>query len=394
MYFSTMIVQRKIASEIQRLARKFSIVSITGPRQSGKTTLVKELFTELDYVNLELPENREFALNDPKGFLLQYKSGVIIDEVQNVPDLFSYIQVMTDEKTLKKVILTGSQNFLLMEKISQSLAGRVAIFHLLPFSMGELSATKYKSGKFEDYVFKGFYPGIYDRQLSPSDFYPSYIQTYIERDVRQLAKLKDLRQFQSFIKVCAGHVGQLVNYTTIGNNLGISDKTIKEWLSILETSFIVFHLPPFYKNFNKRIIKSPKLYFHDTGLACSLLGIKNTDELSTHYAKGALFENLIISELMKSQYNRGQSPSLYFWRSKSGQEIDLVIPLNQHEAIVEIKSGKTIHTDFFKNLNYYDKLAGNPDTKKFLIYGGDQSQNRTTAKILSWNNLQDLIDTI
>jgi uncharacterized protein len=383
------MLDRIIEYKLLEMATKFPVLAITGPRQSGKTTLCKKLFKDYRYVTLENPDNKEFAQSDPKGFLDEYNDNVILDEVQNVPELFSYIQGHVDEsKKTGQYILTGSQNFLLLEKISQTLAGRIYIYHLLPFSYSELKA-KYKQGLLAN-IFKGGYPRIYDKNIHPSDFFPSYTQTYLERDVRNILNVKNINTFGAFLKLCAGRIGQIFNSTNIANELGIDHKTVMSWLSLLEASFIVYRLQPWHTNFNKRTIKSPKIYFYDTGLACYLLGLKNEKEITLHFTKGALFENYIINEHLKNRWNNGFQLSSYFWRDSSGNEIDLLIEEGKNLKIVEIKSGKTIKTDFFKSLNRFEKLASNFTVKKYLIYGGDESQKRTIAEVFSWNEVAHL----
>ncbi len=383
------MLDRTIEHKLLEMATKFPVLAITGPRQSGKTTLCKKLFNDYRYVTLENPDNKEFAQSDPKGFLDEYNDYVIIDEVQNVPELFSYIQGLVDESgKAGQYILTGSQNFLLLEKISQTLAGRIYIYHLLPFSYSELK-TKYKQGLLAN-IFKGGYPRIYDKDIHPSDFFPSYTQTYLERDVRNILNVKNINTFGAFLKLCAGRIGQIFNSSNIANELGIDHKTVMSWLSLLEASFIVYRLQPWHTNFNKRTIKSPKIYFYDTGLACYLLGLKNKKEITLHFTKGALFENYIINEHLKNRWNNGLQFASYFWRDSSGNEIDLLIEEGKNLKIVEIKSGKTIKTDFFKSLNRFEKLANDFSVKKYLIYGGDESQKRTIAQIFSWDKVTRL----
>ncbi len=320
------MITRVISDKLKSLYRKFPVVSVVGPRQSGKTTLVKNVFPRLKYVSLEELDNREFALRDPRGFLSTYDNGAIIDEAQRVPDLFSYIQTEVDKKDSPgQFILTGSQNILLHENVSQTLAGRVAILRLLPFSLEELKNTPYGSWQSDRYIYTGFYPRIYDKKINPADWYPNYIQTYVEKDVRLMKNISDLNTFQKFIKLCAGRTGQILNLSSLGNECGITHNTAKSWLSILEAGYIIFLLKPYHKNFNKRLIKMPKLYFYDTGLACFLLGIQNTSQLATHYLRGSLFESFVLSELIKERFNKGIEPNCYYWRDKTGNEIDCVI---------------------------------------------------------------------
>ncbi|MFT4062535.1 MAG: ATP-binding protein [Edaphocola sp.] len=372
------------------MAGKFPVITITGPRQSGKTTLCRQVFAEYRYVSLENPDTRWYAENDPRGFLEEYDNFVIIDEAQNVPQLFSYMQGIVDEKKQPgQYILTGSQNFLLLGKISQSLAGRTYIFHLLPFSQDEI-AQKYKQDLFRS-LWNGSYPAVYDRDISPAVFFPSYIQTYIERDVRNVMQIKDLNLFTAFLKICAGRAGQLFNASAIANEIGVDYKTVQNWLSVLETSFIVFRLNPWYVNFNKRIVKTPKLYFYDTGLACHLLGINKPEELNFHYAKGALFENYIITEYLKNSRNKGDNSNPYFWRDNVGNEVDLLADLGQQLKIIEIKSAKTIKDDFFKGLSYFEKIQSTGyAAAKYLVYGGDTSRKQYETQVLPWNKIDKL----
>jgi len=383
------LITRKLEDIIKEAAKKFPVISITGPRQSGKTTLVKKVFKGYTYINFEDPEIRQFATEDPKGFMAQYKGQVVIDEAQYVPNIFSYIQLAVDNNPQKgQYILTGSQNFLLLEYISQSLAGRVAIFNLLPFSIEELKTTKHFKDNYEYYMYNGFYPRIYNDKLEAGEWLKNYIQTYVERDVRKIINVGDLVKFQQFLKLCAGRTGQLVNFSEIGGELGLTYHTVQTWLSILEASFIVFRLAPYYKNFNKRVIKSPKLYFYDTGLAAYLLGIKKPEDILFHFAKGALFENMIITELLKYRINGGLNSELWFWRDSAGNEVDCILEDGQDIKAIEIKSGKTIATDFFKGLDFMQNLS--KDIQSYIIYGGDIMQSRSTSKVLSWKNIPDL----
>lgn len=381
------MVQRHLYSKVQQLLEKFPIVAITGPRQSGKTTFSKQLKQEYSHVNLEDLTNREFAKNDPRGFLDTYKNGVIIDEIQYVPELFSYLQVYTDERNqVGEYIITSSQNFLLMQQISQSLAGRVALFTLLPFSYQELKNTKYHYSSWEQYAINGSYPRKITFDISTSDYYSNYLSTYVERDVRLLKNITNLDLFQKFIYLLAGRVGQLFNQSSLGNELGIDNKTISAWMSLLETSYIAYRLYPYNTNFNKRIIKTPKIYFYDTGLLSYLLGIKNEQEISLHFAKGGIFENLIITEFMKNSYNNGEHPTYYFWRDHANNEIDLLIENHPSIDIYEIKSSSTIKQDFFKGLNYFKGL--NTNTNAHLIYGGTENQLRTGVKVMGWDKIE------
>lgn len=385
------MVKRHVAQILKIIAEKFPVITVTGPRQSGKTTLCKSVFPNYEYVSLENPDNKDFALEDPRGFLKQYSSKVIIDEAQHAPQLFSYIQEIVDNSKEKgQFILSGSQNFLLLDKISQSLAGRTYIFHLLPFSLEELKPTKYYSKNIDENIFKGGYPRLYNDGLEPKEFFPSYIQTYIERDIRSITNIQDLSLFKQFIKLCAGRTGQILNTNSIGNQLGIDHKTVKRWLSILETSFIIYLLKPWYKNFNKRIIKSPKLYFYDTGLVCNLLGIKSENDVKNHFAKGALFENFVITELLKSNLNKQKNSDFYYWRNKNGNEMDLIIENGMKISFIEIKSSQTINATFFKGLNYLNSISNTLATNNYLIYGGDKVQQRSNSLVIPWSHLDKL----
>lgn len=380
------MIKRQIQNKIEELIEKYPIIVITGPRQSGKTTLSKMIRSDYKYVNLENLSEQNFAINDPNGFLETYKDGVIIDEIQNVPSLFSYLQVKTDERNQNgEYIITGSQNFLLMQQISQSLAGRVAIFSLLPFSFSELKNTTYSFQNWENYALAGSYPRKIIHDIESADYYENYIKTYIERDVRMLKNISNLGLFQKFIFLLAGRCGQLFNQSNLGNELGIDNKTVDSWLNLLETSFIAFKLQPYHTNFNKRIVKTPKVYFYDTGLLCFLLGVKNIEMLNQHYAKGAIFENLIITEILKNNLNDSKGEKIYFWRDHSQNELNVIIENGIDIEAIEIKSGKTIQPSFFKGLDYFKKI--NPNASLKLIYGGETSQNRTHYKVVTINNL-------
>jgi uncharacterized protein len=386
-----MVIKRTLSEKIKQLAGKFPVISINGPRQSGKTTLAKLCFPGYAYVNLEMPDSRTFAREDPRSFLNSYTKGVILDEIQYVPELFSYIQGIVDNNPATgQFIITGSQNFLLMKNISQSLAGRVAVTMLLPFSMQELKAENLVPDEFQQMAFRGFYPRIYDKNIDPTDFYPSYIQTYLERDVRNISNIQNLSAFKTFLEIAAGRTGQIINFTSISNEIGVDQKTVKSWFSILEASYIVYFIRPWLKNYNKRLVKSPKMYFYDTGLVCSLLGIHNPEDITRHFLRGALFENLVFSEFMKLFYNKFRRPELFFWRDNTGNEIDCIIKTGNLERVIEMKSGKTISSDFFKGLTFYQKLSGLPSENFFLFYGGTEKQIRSAATVLGWNQTDEL----
>ena len=387
------MIKRKLEKKILQLSEIFPVIALTGPRQSGKTTLVRSIFGDSkEYVNLENIDVRNFAKSDPRAFLDQYKNGVILDEAQNVPELFSYIQqIVDDNKNPCQFILTGSQNFLLLEKITQSLAGRVAIFNLLPLSIEELKNEKYILPSYEEIVYKGMYPSLYiHKKLASRDWYLNYIQTYVERDLRMIKKIHDLGTFQIFLKLLAARTGQLLDLTSIGNDCGISHNTVKEWINILEMCFIVYRLKPHYKNFNKRLIKSSKIYFYDTGLLCYLLDIKSENQFATHYLKGNIFESFIISEIIKNQINQNQEKNIYFWRDKIGHEIDCLLDKSNDLQPIEIKSSKTINLSFFDNIKYYCKLSGVELKKAMLIYGGEEGQKRSLGHVLSWKMIDKI----
>ena len=383
------MIERTLTTKMTSLAKKFQVITLTGPRQSGKTTLVRAAFSELPYVSLEEPDTRQLALTDPRGFLSNYPSGAVLDEIQNTPELFSYIQGLVDENRLAQFILTGSSNFLLMEKISQTLAGRTAVLHLLPFSLVEIGQV---AEQYESLIFKGQYPRIYDRDIAPTDFYPSYIQTYVERDVRQVKNIGDINAFIQFTRLCAGRIGQPLNQTSLASDAGISPNTVKAWLSILESSYILYRLQPYHRNFNKRLVKSSKLYFYDTGVACSLLGIRDENQVQIHYMKGVLFENLIINEFIKRNFNRGENRQPYFWQDNHGKEIDCLLENGEKIIPVEIKSGKTMSTSYFANLNYWRSLAGLPEDQGFVVYGGEQSMLTSAGGLIGWRHLERIVD--
>lgn len=386
-----MLIDRDLTEKIKQLAKQFPVVSITGPRQSGKTTLAKHCFPDYHYANLEMPDTRALVEDDPRAFLNSHKQGLIIDEAQYVPELFSYLQGFVDEsRELGKYILTGSQNFLLLHKITQSLAGRVAILNLMPLSIAELKKSGLEPASYDDFLFEGGYPAIYDKHIQPPDFFPSYIQSYLERDVRSIVNVSNLSTFRKFLGIMAGRTGQLLNATAISNEIGMDQKTVKNWISVLEASYIIFFARPFHKNYNKRLVKSPKLYFYDTGLVCSLLGLKNRDDIQTHFMKGALFENYVFSEIAKYYFNRGVRPELYFWRNNTGNEVDCVLEEGREQRIIEIKSGTTLNMDFFKGLEYYRKLSHLPADNFYLIYGGTERQQLSKGNVLPWNAVNEL----
>lgn len=384
------MIKRIAKQKLIDLAEKFKCVAVTGARQSGKTTLVKEVFGSKPYVTLENLDTRRFALQDPRGFLSSYPNGAVLDEVQRCPELFSYLQEVLDNSTEKGMfILTGSNNFLLQENITQSLAGRVAFLNLLPFSIQELKENNLLPTTTEELLLNGFYPPIYDQKIPVNDWCPNYIRTYIERDVRQIKNVSDLIVFERFIRLLAGRTGQEFNASSLAVETGVDVKTIQSWVGILESSFIIYLLKPHYNNFKKTIVKRPKIYFYDTALVCTLLGILTVSHLETHPAKGSIFESMIITEFVKMRTNKALPINLYYWRDKAGHEIDLIVDDATNLLPIEIKSGKTINSDFFKNLDYFKKITG--FEKSLLLYNGDLSQQRTNGTIvMNWKEIIDL----
>jgi predicted AAA+ superfamily ATPase len=381
------MINRQAARVLLEKAQQYPIVAITGPRQSGKTTLSRQLFPHKPYVNLEELDTRQFAHTDPRGFLAQFKEGAVLDEVQNCPELFSYLQALVDtQQNMGLFVLTGSQQFGLVSKITQSLAGRVGILQLLPFTFTELQSASCEPKTLETLLFQGLYPPIYDRQIPPTRWYNDYIMTYLERDVRQLIQVQDLRTFHLFLQMCASRTGQLLNLSSLARDCGITHNTAKAWISVLEASYILFLLNPHHRNFNKRLTKSPKLYFYDTGLACALLNLQNSDILRTHPMRGALFETWVVSELTKRRFNQGLLSNLYFWRDQQGLEVDVLIEQNDELIPIEIKSGTTLNADFFTGLNSWQALSNNA-SHGWLLYGGDQSQPRSTLTVLGWKEV-------
>ena len=367
------MIQRKAAVTLRYLATQFRVIAVVGPRQSGKTTLVRMIFPVKSYVNFENPDIRNFALEDPRGFLSNYPNGAIFDEVQRVPLLFSYLQQIVDEQNKNGMfILTGSNNFLLQESITQSLAGRVGYLQLLPLSIDEIGDSDHSV---EDYIYKGGYPALYNEGKDVKLWMDNYIRTYIERDVRQLKNITDLITFERFVRLCAGRTGQILNKSSLSTECGIDNKTVEAWLSVLEASFVIFRLQPYHRNYNKRVVKMPKLYFYDTGLATNLLGIQKAEQLILHPFRGALFENMVIVELLKQRWNKAKPDNLYFWRDNAGHEMDVIMENAGEVKPVEIKSGKTITTAYFKGLLYWHHLTDS--TGGLVIYAGDLIQKRS-----------------
>jgi len=382
------MIKRTACDTILRLAKGFPVVAITGPRQSGKTTLAKSAFPDKPYLTLEDPDTRLLAESDPRGLLSRHPDGLILDEVQRAPQLFSYLQGFVDERLVPgKYVLTGSQQFGLLSGITQSLAGRVGLVQLLPFAMNELDSA----GKLPDDVnrlmLRGMYPPLYDRDLAPADWFPAYVNTYIERDVRSLINVRDLSAFQRFIRMCAARTGQLLNLSSLAADCGITHNTAAAWISVLEASYIIFLLRPHFTNFNKRLVKTPKLYFLDTGLAAWLLGIRESEQLAYHAQRGALFENLVVTEFLKGRFNKGEQADLYFWRDSKGLEVDLLLDDGVNLKPVEIKSGQTIAPDFLASLKMWCELSGTTEHYAVLIYGGDKELSNHNISIIPWRNL-------
>lgn len=388
------MIPRTLSSALRKMPDYFPVVFLNGPRQSGKTTLIRDTFPGMPYYSLENPDLRLLAEDDPRGFLANLPEGGILDEVQRVPHLFNYLQEVVDTHPGRRFILSGSQNFLLHEKISQSLSGRAGLLTLLPMCTTELVAglPGFEAGNWERLIFEGFYPALHARAIPAGLYYSSYLATYLERDVRLIRNIGDMSDFSRFVKLCAGRAGQILNLSSLAADTGVSPNTAKSWLSALEASYVVFTLNPYHKNFNKRLVKMPRLYFYDTGLLCHLLDLKEAGQVGSHYAVGALFENLVIAELIKHYYNRAQRPPLFFWRDNKGSEVDLVVELGAGELSMEIKAGKTRQSDFFKGLAYWQKISGNPPERSFVVYGGKDNRFSTTrGTYIPWNRVPDWI---
>ena len=386
-----MTIKRTIKKEIDKLCEKYPVIAVTGPRQSGKTTFLKEEFSDYRYVNLENPEIRNFAENDTKNFLKEYDKFVIIDEVQRVPVLFSYLQAKVDEdKIMGQYVISGSQNFHLMQNISQSLAGRVALFKLFPLDFSEMKSENLLDENYAVNLQRGFYPAIFDRKIPSKTFYSNYIQTYVERDLSEIINVKDLKTFRNFVSLCASRVGQLLNLNSLANECGISQPTAKSWISVLESSYILFLLQPHHSNLNKRITKSPKLYFYDTGLLSFLLKINDPKNLLLHPQKGSLFENFVVAEFIKSNYHQNLLRDFWFWRDVQGHEVDMIWQDDFLLNLVEIKASETIMTDMFKGLSYYENLDKESVKTKTLIHTGNFTQERSLGKVETWWNIDEI----
>ncbi|MCX5899691.1 MAG: ATP-binding protein [Proteobacteria bacterium] len=375
------MIQRDILQELKSVALEYPVVTIVGPRQSGKTTLAGMVFKKKPYCSLEDPDTALLAATDPRGFLGQFPDGAVLDEIQRAPQLLSYLQTIVDRQPKRKglFILTGSHQPQLHSGISQSLAGRTALLTLMPLSIAELRLFKIKPHAFQC-MLSGFYPRIYNDGLDPSRFYKNYFATYVERDVRQILNLKDLSAFQKFMRLLAGRIGQLINFSSLANDTGVSSVTIKHWCSILKASYIIYELRPYYRNFNKRLVKSPKIYFTDVGLAAYLLGLTSPDQIRRDPCRGGLFENLVIMDIYKSLVNTGQEPDLYFFRDTNGNEVDLLFARGRELIPVEIKSSETYSPDFVRGIEYFKKTAGQ-DLKGFVVYAGDRGQRIGSNKL-------------
>ena len=385
-----LMIEREITPHLVSLFAQYPFVTVTGPRQSGKTTLCREAFPDLDYVNLEAPDAREFAESDSRAFLAQFGEGAIIDEIQRVPGLLSYLQVIGDEAGRNGLfVLTGSEQFLLSAAISQSLAGRTALLRLLPFSLAERRRAG-ADNEIEDVLHSGFYPRIHDQGLDPVQALGDYFETYVERDVRQLSEIRNLSSFRRFVRLCAGRIGQLLNLSSLGSDAGVSHTTARQWLNVLETSYIVFQLQPYHANIRKRLIRSPKLYFYDVGLASYLMGIEHAGQIATHPLRGFLFENAVVAETLKHRFNRGRQANVSFYRDAQGLECDLLYETGYGYGAIEIKSGATVSSDYFVGLNRVAELVPEVNAKA-VVYGGARGQKRSDAEVATMSGLTGVL---
>lgn len=383
-------IHRELSSVLEEAYRYFSVITVTGPRQSGKTTLIRNLFPHLPYYSLESLDIRSFAENDPIAFLNQNEEGMILDEVHNAPDLLSYIQGIVDEHPDKRYILSGSSQFAMLKRVTQSLAGRTAVFELMPLSYSETKDLT-ADVPLDKLLFNGFYPAIYSGRNVPEFLYPAYMKTYLDRDVRDLLQIKDMMQFHIFIKLCAGRIGSLFKASELANEIGVSPNTITSWLSVLQASYIVTLLPPYFENTSKRLTKMPKLYFLDTGLACYLLGIESPEQLSRDKMRGALFENFVVTEALKQRYNQGKESNLYFYRDSNQNEIDLLLKRNTRLYSIEIKSSMTYHKDFEKALKRIDEWVKAPVDGKAVVYAGNFENTAGEIKLLNYTNMDEVL---
>jgi len=379
------MVPRTIQPELEKSLREYPVVCITGPRQSGKTTLARMALPDFHYVNFEDPITRDIFNEDPRGFIHQHRDGAVFDEVQHVPALLSFLQVHVDKNPIPgKFLLTGSQHFGMTERISQSLAGRTAMLELLPFSAGEMASARMLADELDPAIWQGAYPPIHDRNLRPDRWYANYMATYVQRDVRQISQIQNLDIFTRLMRLCAGNVGQLVNTVRLATECGVDHKTIRNWLGVLEASYVLTRLPPYYRSFRKRIIKTPKLYFFDTGLACHLLGIQSPAQLATHPLRGALFENWVFAELFKSIKNKALSAHIYFWRTHGGQEVDFIIEHGQRIDGIEVKVGMTVHPTMLRSLNNTTSGWKGGNMRTWVVYGGKDFMNIGKSVVVPW----------
>ncbi len=379
------MIARTADQTLKEYEKGFPVIALVGPRQSGKTTLARTLFGDRPYVSLENLDTREFARSDPRGFLERYAGGAIFDEIQNAVHLLSYLQERVDtSRAMGRFIITGSQQYNLREGISQSLAGRVGAVTLLPFSVEELTAGGAMNGQLDDHLYRGSYPPLYDRPVSPSAWYENYVASYVERDVRQIIAVRDLTQFQTFLRLCAGRTGQLLNLSSLADDAGITHNTARAWISVLEAGFLLYRLPPHFRSFNKRLTKSPKLFVTDPGLAAWLLGIQSAEQLAFHPLRGALFETFVVSEFLKARRHRGLGDALYFWRDRSGLEVDALFDRAGTLHPAEAKAGATVTDDMLRNLRRWHAVAGNAAGVASLIYGGTERYRRSGVRVLPW----------
>lgn len=386
----TKYIKRELSATIEEAYRYFSVITITGPRQSGKTTLIRNMFSKLPYYSLENLDVRSFAENDPVAFLSQNQEGMILDEVHNVPALLSYIQEIVDEDAERRFILSGSSQFAMLKKVTQSLAGRTAVFELLPMAYSEVKEIA--EGKtIDELLFNGFYPAIYSGRNIPKFLYPAYVKTYMDKDVRDLLQVKNIMQFHTFIRLCAGRIGSLFKASELANEVGVSSNTISAWLSVLQASYIIMLLPPYHENTSKRLTKTPKLYFMDTGLACYLLGIESPEQLSRDKMRGALFENFVVTEALKRNYNRGKDNNLYFYRDSNQNEVDLLLREADGITGIEIKSAMTYHPDFEKSLKQLENWLKIPMLDRAVVYTGKLENTLGSIKLLNYKNIDSIL---